>query len=235
MDVDALAGLVNKLNKIREERGEEAWRQAMTQFGKDCIKAGGQSEIFARTIFKGMEDQGLDWAAMVKEAQDEMAAAQTPSEQVFLKALAAQFPAMKSQGQFTAFQASLEAYRAVINGVLAQDKEAEAKGRGAFDKAIETLRMATDLTLKLADVPEAATSAAAEDFKKPPTAFTEYDVQRSLLSELQQLGTLQALDAWWTANRKRVDEVKSPTLRNPLIDLVREKKTQLSRGPQVCD
>lgn len=154
-------------------------------------------------------------------------------EELFIRALQQQLPGIKSQAQFTAFQASFEAFRATINGILERNPAGESAGREALQKSFETMRVATDLTQKLADVPEAATSKEAEAFKQPPAEFAEYDIQRRLLSELGTLHTLSALIEWWADNRANIDLVKSPTLRNPLIDLVREKKARLAEGGQT--
>lgn len=151
-------------------------------------------------------------------------------QEQFLRALQQQLPALRSQGQYTAFQGAFEAFRATVNGVLEGKPELESAGREALEKAMETLRMATHLTVKLQEVPEAATSAASEDFKRPPADFQEYDVQRALLSELQVIETLPGLNEWWVANRARIDLVKSPSLRNPLLDLVREKRIKCPGG-----
>jgi len=206
----------------------------MTQFAKDCLREGGQMEQFAHVMFQGLQDQGLDWDHIQREYEAEKVAEQTqPDMGLFMRALQQQLPGLKSQAQFTAFQASFEAFRAVINGVLERNREAEAVGKEALAKSFETLRVATDLTQKLHDVPEAVTSREAEDFKRPPREFGEYDVQRALLSELEKIQTLSELDEWWTTNRQRVDLVKSPSLRNPLIDFVREKKHRLGQGGQT--
>lgn len=231
--VDTLADLVRRMGEIRTKHGDEAWRRAMTQLGKDCLREGGQMEQFASVLFAGLQDQGLDWDQLKQEYEAEKAAQQGPDMAMFMRALQQQLPGIKSQAQFTAFQASFEAFRAVVNGVLEGNREAEAAGKEALAKSFETLRVATDLTGKLQDVPEAATSKEAEAFKRPPSEFGEYDIQRGLLSELQQIQTLSELNEWWAGNRARIDEVKSPALRNPLIDLVREKKGRLSQGGQA--
>lgn len=238
--MEPLEHLLTRLNQIRDEYGEEAWLEAIRKVAKDCIRAGGQAAVFGKAALDGVHPS-IKWDELVAEVKTEDEAAArvlraekaASDEQVFMRALQGQLPGLKSQGQFTAFQASFEAFRAVVNGILEGKKDQEKVGREALDKALETLRMATEITRKLEDVPEAATSEAAAEFKKPPSAFTEYDKQRALLSELQQVGTLSALDDWWRQNRQRIDEVKTPSLRNPLIDAVREKKHQLEKGPQA--
>jgi hypothetical protein len=151
-------------------------------------------------------------------------------DQAFMQALQQQMPALKSQAQFNAFMASFEALRGLMNGVFAQNKEAEALYRDALDKAIDAGHKVTEITVKLEDVPEAATSREAEQFKQAPVQFTEYDTQRALLTELEGIKTVAALIDWWTANRARIDQVRSAGLRNPLLDLVREKRALLARG-----
>lgn len=230
--MDGLENLVNRLHQIHKEHGEEAWLAAIRQAAKDSIRAGGQMATFGKKTF-GDIHPSIVWAELEAEvAAEDQADKAAEHARLFMKALQDQLPALKSQGQFTAFQASFEAFRAVVNGILTQNTAAEAAGKEALSKALETLRMATHLTRKLEEVPEAATSPAAEDFKKPPTAFTEYDKQRALLSELAKINDLPSLGIWWTENRKRIDEVQTPSLRNPLIDAVRDKQETL-KGPQA--
>ena len=223
MNTEALTSLVARLHKIRAEHGDEAWREAMKTFARDCMKAGGQAETFAKAMFEGLDPQ-LNWDDLRAEHE---AAKAAPDMGAFMRALQAQLPGLKSQAQFTAFQAAFEAFRATVNGILTVNKDAEAAGKEALGKGFEVLRQATDITRKLEDVPEAATSAAAEEFKRPPAEFREYDIQRALLSELEKVTSLADLTEWWGMNRQRIDQVKSPSLRNPLIDAVREKKHRL--------
>jgi hypothetical protein len=235
MNVDALSTFVTKLNDIRKRYGDGPWREAILKFGVDCLNAGGQTEHFAKEMINGLASEGLSWE-QVEAAAAKQAIPKNPAptmDEMFMKALQQQLPGLKSQAQFTAFQGAFEAFRAVSNAILAKNKEGETSAKEALEKGFETLRMATDLTQKLEDVPEAATSAEAEEFKRPPAEFQEYDVQRSLLSELTKISTLSELNEWWKTNRQRVDQVKNPSLRNPLIDLVREKKAQLATTPQA--
>lgn len=232
MNVDALSTFVTKLNDIRKRYGDGPWREAMIKFGVDCLNAGGQTERFAKELINGLAEEGLSWAQVEAAAAEPPKSPAPTMDEMFMKALQQQLPGLKSQAQFTAFQGAFEAFRAISNAILAKNKEAETTAKEALEKGFETLRMATDLTQKLEDVPEAATSAEAEEFKRPPAEFQEYDVQRSLLSELSKISTLSELNEWWKTNRQRVDQVKSPSLRNPLIDLVREKKAHLA-APQA--
>ena len=230
---DQMYEFVSRLKSIRDTYGDDAWREAIKTFAKQCVGDPG-SEVFAKSFVEELSDPLLVWENIVTEAKNE---AQPKSaemnEGAFMRALQAQLPALKSQGQFTAFQGTFEAFRAVCNAIMSKDKVAEETAKEALSKGFETLRMATDITQKLHDVPEAATSAAAEEFKRPPAEFGEYDIQRTLLTELQAIHTLSGLDEWWVTNRKRIDDVKSPSLRNPLIDLVREKKAALGKGAQA--
>lgn len=145
-------------------------------------------------------------------------------KELFFKALQQQFPALKSQAQFNAFQASFEAFRGVLNAIFASNQLAEKESLDALGKAFDVAKQATKLTNQLEEVPEAATSKAAEEFKTPPAEFGEYDEQRKLMTELAHIENLKDLMDWWKTNRVRIDRVRSPSLRNPLLDAVRERK-----------
>jgi len=246
-----IVSFLAKMEKVRLQHGESAYQEALLLFAKESLRMGHQPDAMIEGL---LTSAGLDWEAVKAAVAAETAAtekapppstSESPNEDsmghdgghgtapdmgLFMRALQARLPALKSQGQFTAFQASFEAFQATVNGILTQNKEAEAAGKEALGKSFEVIRQATDITRKLEDVPEAATSEEAEAFKRPPSEFGEYDIQRALITELGKVQTLTELDAWWVTNRQRVDQVKSPSLRNPLIDFVRERKTTLMKG-----
>jgi hypothetical protein len=151
----------------------------------------------------------------------------------FFNVIKQQMPALKSQAQFNAFMASFEALRGLMNAIFAQNAEGENQMREALETSFDAARKITEVTVKLEEVPEAATSKDAEEFKKPPTQFGEYDIQRQLLSELGTLHTSDGLMDWYWKKRKQIDEVVSPTLRNPLLDAIRARKNELvNQAPQ---
>jgi hypothetical protein len=149
----------------------------------------------------------------------------TPEQQAqFFQALKQQLPALKSQAQFIAFQAAFEAFRGVLNGIFTESIIAEKEALEALGKAFDVAKEATKITNRLADVPEAAVSKQADDFKQPPAEFEEYDVQRTLLTELAHVASVEELTRWYTGNRARIDRVRTASLRNPLLDAIRERK-----------
>ena len=137
-------------------------------------------------------------------------------------------PGLKSQAQFNAFMASFDALRGVMNSIFTGDTKAEKEFLDGLMQSIDAARKMTELTDKLHDVPEASESRLADEFKNPPRQFGEYDLQRALMTELAGIGTAADLQRWWAENRKRIDDVVSPSLRNPLIDAVRDKKSKLT-------
>jgi len=149
----------------------------------------------------------------------------TPEQQAqFFQALKQQLPSLKSQAQFTAFQAAFEAFRTVMNAIFSGNKLTEKEGLDALGKAFDVSHKMTEMTNKLEEIPEAATSKAAEEFKQPPAEFGEYDEQRKLMTELAHIENLKDLTDWYRTNRVRIDRVRSSSLRNPLLDAIRERK-----------
>ena len=149
-------------------------------------------------------------------------------QDLFAEALKQQLPGLKNKAQMSAFMASFEAYRAVLNSILECNIETEGAAREALMTSFEVVRKATEISNQLKDVPEAAASRASDDFRSEPTQWGEYDKQRKLLSELEGLRSVRDLGDWYTTNRKRIDEVLTASLRNPLLDAIREKKKALT-------
>jgi hypothetical protein len=154
-------------------------------------------------------------------------------KELFFKGLQQQFPNLKSQAQFNAFQASFEAFRGVLNAIFSESLLAEKESLDALGKAFDVAKQATKITHQLEDVPEAATSRAAEEFKQPPAEFGEYDEQRKLMTELAHIENLKDLTDWYKTNRVRIDKVRSQSLRNVLLDAIRERKVVFGKQEEI--
>jgi len=236
---DKFIEMLQSFHKIREEQGEAAFESAVKDFATKAIENG-------EDFLPGMTNAAMQDFAK-KQAEYNEAAAKRKAEQDaqaekirqakksdvevdrgFIEMIQASMPAIKSQAQFNAFLASFEALRGVMNAIFARDTQNEKAYTEALLKSLQAAKQTTELTEKLQDVPDAAESKLADEFKKPPRQFGEYDIQRALMTELAQIDSLDNLTRWWAENRGRIDEVVSPSLRNPLIDAVREKKSKLA-------
>ena len=149
-------------------------------------------------------------------------------QDMFAEAMKQQLPGLRNKAQMAAFMASFEAYRAVMNSILECTPDKEGAAREALMTSFEVMRKATQISNQLKDVPEAAASMASDDFRSEPTQWGEYDKQRKLMSELDGLRTERDLGDWYATNRARLDTVVTASLRNPLLDAIREKKNRLT-------
>jgi len=214
--------------KIRENQGEEAYATARRTFALGMILKD-QGETFLKNLWPD-----LDLAPIREEAEKKAAAAPPPPSmnphEVMLNAIRGQIPNMKTQAQFTLFMRAFDAFRLTLNAAFGLDKDTYDKGKQALLMVVETAFSMSEVVEKLAENPEAATSASAEEFKTPPKEFHEYDTQKSLLVELGMLKTSEELQRWYDNNRTRMDGVVSSTLRNELFDAIREKKKALSEA-----
>jgi len=235
--MENFAEILRQFQKIRAEKGEAAFEEAVRELAEKMVDGGGG----AVTGLAGAAlEEFAKEAAAYKEAAAHRAAAQnvkasqfnSPGPEMdegFMRALQASMPGLRSQAQFNAFMAAFEALRGTMQAIFSRNTTAETEFRGALGKSLEAARQVTDITERLSDVPDAAESKLADEFKNPPRQFGEYDLQRALLGELTAIGALDDLSVWWVSNRQRIDQVVSLSLRNPLIDAVREKKQQLSQ------
>ncbi len=155
---------------------------------------------------------------------------QPPSpEEAFMKAIQARLPGLSSQAQMNAFMATFDALCFTVNAICLRNAEHEEAGLKAFKQALHVTRTATEITEKLRDVPEAATSAVSEEFKKPPFEFSEREVQQSLLAELQAIKDPYQFYTWYTLSKERRDLVRSQGLRNELYDTIRAKNASFPK------
>jgi len=149
-----------------------------------------------------------------------------PNEE-FARVLQAQMPAVTTQAQFNALMASFDALRFLFNGICASNAVQETEGRKALDMSLELGRKVTEVSEQLKDIPEAATSKAAEEHKKPPAQYYEYDVQRALLSELKHTANYNELNKWYVLTKERRELVRTSSLRNALFDAIRNHRSAL--------
>lgn len=139
----------------------------------------------------------------------------------------ATMPGLRTQAQYDGFLVAFDALRMTVNGTFERDKKRAADGRAALDKALQALEGITDLSEKLREVPEAATSAAAEAFKRAPVQFGEEEKMRALLDGLACVSSRGELNGWYTANRALIDDVATESMRAKLFDAIRERKLAL--------
>jgi len=211
--------LQKQLDQIKATHGEEAWKSATKDVAKSLIAQGGDAEKFARKAFaEVIEEPGPETVGPVGGVGND----------AMMDALKMGLPHMKSQAQFNAFMAAFDALKFTVDAIFAGDPAAVMRGRGTLEKALEVAGQVTEVTNKLSDVPEAASSKSAEEFKQTEFNTVEYDAQKQLLGELEGLDTLVALNEWYTASAEIRNKVTSTTLRNVLFDAIRAKKAKLS-------
>lgn len=230
--MSGLADVMEPLNKIREEQGEEAWRKACYHIAKQLFQQGPKGAAFARVTFPDVDFEAMASEISAASKEPEPHTSTLTAEEaadMMVEAMRATMPRLRTQAQFDAFMMAFDALRMTANAIFEGDTIKATQGEEAIHTALGALRQATDMSAKLRDVPEAATSKAANAFKQPPAQFEERDAQKRLLSELERVLTLGDLEFWYERNRSDLDRVVSPALRNPLFDTIRAKKLSLGR------
>ena len=185
-------------------------------------------EAFWQAFTKDFE--WLDWETLKKQAVGGSSSRNSgpmSPDQMMADMLRKQMPGIKTQAQYDAVVAALDAVRLVINAILDGGGAKEVEARRALEMTFSALAKGTEITNKLEDSPEAATSPEAEKFKTPPAQFHEQDVVAKLLGELEALGTLDALNAWYGQTKAERDRVVTQSFRNSLMDSIRAKRNGL--------
>ncbi len=236
MDIsDGLAALLKELHAIHAKDGEEAWKSACKSYAREFLKQGPKGAEFAEIAFKDV----VDLNELRREIEVEASTTPPPvvppvglptleeAEQMMIAVMRVQLPQLRTQAQFNTFMACFEALRMTANGIFERDPEKASKGRAALNNALDALEGVTDVSERLRNVPEAATSKASEDFKNPPMQFGVAELYRRLIGELTAITDKDVLSAWWNSNRADIDKLTDPKMRNSVIDMVREKKNEL--------
>jgi hypothetical protein len=139
-------------------------------------------------------------------------------------------PSMKSQAQFNAFAIAFDAFRLIFEAICSGNTQGEAEARTTLDQALDTARTATDITNKYEEVPEENRGKASAEFTQPPHVFGEVDLQKKLLGELSTIIGISELNTWYASTKDERDRVVSQSLRNILMDSIRQKKLALTGG-----
>jgi len=136
-------------------------------------------------------------------------------------AIKAQMPGLKTQAQFDVLASAFNALLLTLNSIFEGKPDLKLQGNMALDKALDLAEQVTDLGEDLKDVPESATSRDANQFRKPPAQFQEYEEQARLLAECEACSTLEGLTVWYAHTKDRRDLILNQDLRNKLIDTIR--------------
>lgn len=233
------AETMQELRRVQQEEGEDAFQQAVQKVAMQALRDGNLAELTQAMTSDVLQEyakatQMEDHSESQSVRQNNLRSTpQMPSDamnsQEFIEMVRKSMPAMRSQAQFNAFLAGFEALRGAMQNIFAGNDEAATLYEKALHQSVGLARQVTGLTEKVVEAPEAAPSKLGEDFRKAPRQLEEASLQQTLLGELARLPTLEGLTEWWLSNRQRIDEVRSPTLRNPLIDAVRAKKEELTK------
>jgi hypothetical protein len=215
--------LLQQLEKIRENHGDEAYEQARRGFAKSLILKPNGDEFIKRAF------PDLDLDALRKEAEaEQQAVAQASPEEQMLAMIRQQVPNIKSQAQFNMFMGCFDALRATLNHYFGRNPDGAQRAREALNKALDMAAKMPELEDQVAEMPAEMRSEAARSFTEPPKEFHEHDKQRALLIKVAGFTDLGELDGWYTEHRQEIDEVVDQRLRNELFDAIRAKRRELA-------
>ena len=215
--------VLDHLESYKRAHGEEAWRGEVTRLALKAIQTSPRHSDFWKDLTKDFE--WLDWDELERTAKNPSGEKLSP-ELMLAELVKQRMPGIKSQAQYDAAVGAMDALNLVLNAILTSNPAKETEAREALDIALLAASKATEMTLKLEDTPEAATSESAEQFKKEPAQFHEFDQQRRLLAELDSIKDLPDLNTWYKDNRSRIDIVVTQSIRDPLLDAIRKKKSE---------
>lgn len=151
----------------------------------------------------------------------------TTEEQI--AAIRASVPNLKTQAQLTAYLASFDALRCLLNAIYGNDTEQEKLALKAFDQAVELARKSTALGAKIDEVPLEQRGEASAAFVDPPSVENsrDYDAFKELTLSLNDISSRAGLNQWYEDTKERRAHVTSKHLRDSLIDAIRKKGISL--------
>lgn len=147
-----------------------------------------------------------------------------------LEAIRASIPSLKTQAQFTAFTLGFDALRLTFDAIFSQNESREKQALATLEQAFDVARKSTDLAKKFEEVPSESRGPASNPFTSPPSEFHEYDTQKRLMLELESINTLSTLTEWYETNKADRDRIVTQSLRNILIDAIRQKRLSIDQA-----
>jgi len=225
-------GVEDHLRNLEKTLEPQAFQAEVRRLATKAVQTSPKHADYWKGLTKDYE--WLDWDALVGDAlsgREPTTKAKDPEVvQGVLEAMKAQMPSLKTQAQFNAFMATFEAVRLTLDAIFSSNAAKEAEGRKALEQALDLATKVTEVSTLLEEMPEAANSQAAQEFKNPPAQFNEYDVQRGLLTELENFKTSAELAEWYEATKDKRDQVVSQGLRNGLLDEIRRKQVAFKKA-----
>jgi hypothetical protein len=148
---------------------------------------------------------------------------------IMAQAMRKSIPELRTQVQFTAFMAGFDAFRFMCNSIFGSHSSLEEQAKEALDKSFEAMRVATKLSNQFQEIPAEDRSPSSNQFIENPLQFSEYDTQKKLLSDLNQVTSTIGLNEWYQRTKDDREKVISQSLRNILFDAIRCKRDDLSK------
>jgi hypothetical protein len=220
--MDQIQTMVETLTKLRSAYGDDKFKYAAAHSVRMILAQHPEKKEDLRAALKDLVDLDTLLEGPAPKYPD------MPTGDMMMGAIKQSMPGIQSQAQLDVTMAAFDALRSTLNATFLLDKDGVTKGRASLDQALKTAEEVTQLTVKLSEVPEAATSPEAERFKQPPAQFVEVAVLQSLMTQVEEVTTLPDLNAWYKNNRAEIDRVVTQVHRNTLLDRIRAKKVELA-------
>jgi hypothetical protein len=229
MSDNPMNAIKENLGRIRQLYGEERYRFAAAHTLRMIMA---QSPELKDELFAAVRevDPNIDPEELVKTSPPMPGgpANMQDMESAVVQALRTSMPGIQTQAQLNLVLASFEVLKASLNASFLGNKEQAAGFRAQLNQALDSADQITALSVKLSQVPEAASSKEADAFKNPPAQFTEQEKAQELKEQLVTIENISDLNAWYKANRAKIDQVVTPSHRNDLLDSIRARQKELN-------
>lgn len=224
--MDRVQSMKQYLGRIRDLYGHDKYRFAAANAARMILAQDPTREAEVREALSDIVDLNDLLKGSAPAYPDQL-----PSEDVMTASIRASMPGIQTQAQFNVTLTAFDVLRTTLNETFLGNKEQAQKNREALLQALDAAEKATEISIKLSQVPEAAMSKEAEAFKNPPAQYSEYDIMKSLMLEVEAVTSMSQLNDWYRESRTRIDRVVTQSYRNTLLDTIRAKKKELASPP----
>lgn len=241
------AQLLDQLEKLREEHGEELYQKARREIALSIILKPNGEEFVKKLLpefdiealkkeaqghvpLSSSEAGEMDTDEMRQETDEGPGQPMPPTgkmSDMMIEMLRQQVPNLKTQAHFNTFMACFDAMRHTLDAYFRGDLKAAAQSRDALNTGLDMAGQLKTVADQVAEIPEEERSKAAQEHVAPPAQYTEGAESQVLTQELSDIKTLARLNEWYETNRMRIDKIVDLDLRNTLFDAIRLKRNEL--------
>lgn len=216
--------VVAHLRKMKTERGDEAFHQALKNLFSALLGKPGSDQYIERLLEEFSVSTNLEELKAQVRASLPNTPAPSPVD-VVRQAIEQEMPHCKTQAHFDLVIQAWTALKVYLDAAYGFEREKAEQARAGLNRLMDLAPQVAAAHAKIQENPEATTN---RDYVEPARELTERQNHERLITELQSIDSLERLNTWYESAKPVRDSIVSQKLRDEFYDMVRAKKHALA-------